>query len=103
MTFSRPDFTFNRPRGKSSYLLISLGALFIALLSISGYYTDWLWYRSVNASQVYLSVIAWRIGLFVVFAAITGFVIWLNVYLAYKYRPMYASVTSDQLSLQRYR
>ena len=103
MTFSRPDFTFNRPRGKASYLLISLGALFIALLSISGYYTDWLWYRSVNASQVYLSVIAWRIGLFIVFAAITGFVIWLNVYLAYKYRPMYASVTADQLSLQRYR
>jgi hypothetical protein len=103
MTFSRPDFSFPRPKGRSSYLLISIGALFIALLSISGYYTDWLWYKSVNAQQVYLSVLLWRSGLFVVFALATGFVIWLNVYLAYKNRPVYATVTPDQLSLQRYR
>ena len=103
MTFPRPDFTFNRPKGKNSYLLISLGAFFIALLTLSGYYTDWLWYKSVSAQSVYLSVLAWRIGLFVFFAGITGFIIWLNVYLAYKYRPMYATVTPDQISLQRYR
>ena len=94
---------FRSPRGKNSYLLISLGALVIALFSLSGYYTDWLWYRSVEASQVYISVLSWRVGLFVVFAALTGFIIWLNVFLAYKYRPMYASVTPDQISLQRYR
>ena len=103
MTFPRPDFTFNRPKGRNSYLLISLGALAIALLTLSGYYTDWLWYKSVSAQSVYVTVLAWRIGLFVFFAAATGFIIWLNVYLAYKYRPMYASVTPDQLSLQRYR
>lgn len=103
MTFPRPDFTFNRPKGKSSYLLISLGAFVIAMLTLSGYYTDWLWYKSVSAQNVYLSVLAWRIGLFVFFAATTGFIIWLNVYLAYKYRPMYATVTPDQISLQRYR
>jgi uncharacterized membrane protein (UPF0182 family) len=103
MTFPRPDFTFNRPKGKNSYLLISIGALFIALLTLSGYYTDWLWYKSVSAQSVYLTVLAWRIGLFVFFAGITGFIIWLNVHLAYKYRPMYATVTPDQISLQRYR
>ena len=103
MSFPRPDFRFNRPKGKNSYLLISLGALAFALLSLSGYYTDWLWYKSVKAQEVYVTVLAWRIGLFVFFAAITGFIIWLNVYLAYKFRPMYASVTPDQLSLQRYR
>ena len=103
MTFPRPDFTFNRPKGKNSYLLISIGALFIALLTLSGYYTDWLWYKSVSAQSVYLTVLAWRIGLFVFFAGITGFIIWLNVHLAYKHRPMYATVTPDQISLQRYR
>jgi len=72
-------------------------------MSLTGYYTDWLWYKSVNAQNVYVTVLAWRIGLFVFFAAITGFIIWLNVYLAYKNRPMYASVTPDQVSLQRYR
>jgi len=72
MTFPRPDFTFNRPKGKNSYLLISIGALFIALLTLSGYYTDWLWYKSVSAQSVYLTVLAWRIGLFVFFAGITG-------------------------------
>ena len=103
MTFPRPDFTFKRPRGKNSYLFISLGALVFALFSLSGYYTDWLWYRSVAAQNVYITVLAWRIGLFVFFAGLTGFIIWLNVYLAYKNRPMYASVTPDQVSLQRYR
>lgn len=103
MTFPRPDFTFRRPKGKNSYLLISLGALLVALLSLSGYYTDWLWYKSVSAQSVYLTVLSWRIGLFIFFAGVTGFVIWLNVHLAYKNRPLYASVTPDQLSLQKYR
>ena len=85
MSFPRPDFTFNRPKSKNTYLLVSLGALFIALMSLTGYYTDWLWYKSVNAQNVYVTVLAWRIGLFIFFAAITGFIIWLNVYLAYKY------------------
>ncbi len=103
MTFSRPDFRINKPSGPRSYFLIALGVVVVTLLAISGYYTDWLWYNSVAAQNVYLTVLLWRVGLFLTFALITGFVIWINVYLAYKYRPTYAIVTPDQLTLQRYR
>jgi uncharacterized membrane protein (UPF0182 family) len=81
-------------------ILVALGAL---VTYFSGYYVDWLWFQSVDFTDVWTTVLATKIQLFLVVGIITSLIISLNIYLAYKRRPLYVPVSIEVSGLERLR
>jgi len=103
-----PNPFANRGGGKRrvSPLTITFIVIFILssiLVSLSGFYADLLWYRSVGYVDVWQTSLFTKIYLFIGFGLITAAVISLNIYLAFKRRPIYVPVTVEAESLERYR
>ena len=101
---SAPKFNL-APRGRSP-LVITMGILAViamALISLSGYYIDWLWFKSVEFTSVWTTTLVTKIQLFVISGLITSAIISLNVYIAYKRRPLYVPLSIEADNLERYR
>ena len=81
-------------------ILVALGAL---VTYFSGYYIDWLWFKSVDATSVWSTVLATKIQLFVIVGFLTSATISLNIYLAYKRRPLYVPTSIEISGLERLR
>ncbi|MEY3770073.1 MAG: hypothetical protein RL390_937, partial [Actinomycetota bacterium] len=99
---------FNRDVQKirRSPLAITLIALFIAggiLVSISTFYADLLWFRSVGYQSVWQTTLFTKASLFIVVGLITALVVLLNVMIAYRNRPIYAPMAVEADNLERYR
>ena len=101
--FQRPTFNF---RGRKSPLVLTIGVLVIIgaiFTALSGFYADWLWFKSVNFTSTWSTILLTKATLFVVTGLITaGFVV-LNVVLAYKRRPLYVPLSIEADNLERYR
>ena len=82
---------------------IVLFVLFSILVSLSGFYADLLWFRSVGFVDVWQTSLFTKIYLFIGFGLITAVVISLNIYFAFKKRPIYVPVSVEAESLERYR
>jgi uncharacterized membrane protein (UPF0182 family) len=81
-------------------ILVALGALFTY---ISGYYVDWLWFKSVDFTSVWSTVLTTKLELFLLVGIVTSLVISLNIYLAYKRRPLYVPTSIEMSGLERLR
>jgi len=81
-------------------ILVALGAL---VTYFSGYYVDWLWFQSVDFTDVWTTVLATKIQLFLIVGIVTSLIISLNIYLAYKRRPLYVPVSIEVSGLERLR
>ena len=81
-------------------ILVVLGAL---LTYFSGYYVDWLWFNSVDFTSVWSTVLTTKIELFLIVGLITSLVISLNIYLAYRRRPLYVPTSIEISGLERLR
>ena len=91
--------------GRSRALVITAGvliALFFALTTFSGFYTDRLWYVSGGYGEVFSTMLWTRVALFVVFGLVMAAVVALNVVLAYRLRPVFAGM-GDTNGMGRYR
>ena len=103
MSNANQQFNFPRKRGPLPItigILVVLGAI---VLSLSGFYADWLWFKSVNFTSVWSTILFTKIELFIVTGLITSFVISLNVYLAFRKRPFYVPMAVEADNLERYR
>ncbi|WP_247701822.1 UPF0182 family protein [Streptomyces sp. F63] len=94
------------PSRRSRTLLLTLAAL--ALLAMvfvmfAGFWTDWLWYRSVDYSSVFRTTLWTKIGLFAVFGLLMAAAVGVNVWLAHRMRPPLSAMSLEQQSLDRYR
>jgi uncharacterized membrane protein (UPF0182 family) len=69
----------------------------------TGIWTDRLWFSSIDYANVFTTVLGTRILLFVVFAVLMAAVVGLNLYLAYRFRPLFRPASLEQASLDRYR
>ncbi len=90
-----------RPR-----LLIPLLALVVlVVLAVVGtrLWTDLLFFRSVNASRVFDTVLGTRTFLFVVFGLITAVAVGANLVVAFRLRPPFRPMSLEQQNLERYR
>ena len=104
MSNSAPQFNF-KARGRSP-LGLTIGILVVlsgALLSLSGFYADWLWYKSVQFTSVWTTVLSTKVILFVAAGLLTSAIVLLNVIIAYKRRPLYVPLTIEADNLERYR
>ena len=81
-------------------ILVALGALFTY---VSGYYVDWLWFKSVDFTSVWSTVLTTKIELFLLVGLVTSLVISLNIYIAYKRRPLYVPTSIEMSGLERLR
>jgi len=117
MTFSdNPDNPFRNfrfpprdpnqgPRriGALPLTVIILTVLAVILVSLSGFYADFLWFQSVDYSEVWTTLLTTRITLFFIFGFLTSLIITSNIYIAYKKRPIYVPITVEADNLERYR
>jgi uncharacterized membrane protein (UPF0182 family) len=81
-------------------ILVALGAL---VTYFSGYYIDWLWFKSVDFTSVWSTVLVTKIQLFAIVGFLTSATISLNIYLAYKRRPLYVPTSIEISGLERLR
>ena len=101
--FQRPTLNF---RGRKSPLSLTIGILVIlgaVFTAASGFYADWLWFKSVNFTSTWSTVLGTKAMLFVVIGLITALFVMFNVLLAYKRRPLYVPMTIEADNLERYR
>jgi len=93
-----------RRRGRALLpTLVILGALLIGFSIVTGFYTDLLWYRSVDATSVYTRTLGAKALLFVLFGVVFAAVVAVNFVVAYRTRPAYQAMLPGQQELDRYR
>ena len=80
-----------------------IALLGFAIFSSSGFYIDWLWFKSVGFTAVWSTVLTTKITLFVVVGLITSLFISTNIFIAYRRRPLYVPMTIEADNLERYR
>jgi uncharacterized membrane protein (UPF0182 family) len=91
---------------KPSPLAITLTILAVitgALVALSGFYVDWLWFNSVGFTGVWSTVLTTKVALFVIAGLLTSLIISLNIYLAFRRRPFYVPTSIEADNLERYR
>ncbi|MFD3500982.1 UPF0182 family protein [Streptomyces sp. NPDC058676] len=101
-----PRIRVGRPSRRVRTLLMTLGVLAVlgmAFTMFAGFWTDWLWYRSVNYSSVFTTTLWTKIGLFFVFGLLMALAVGLNIWLAHRLRPPLSAMSMEQQSLDRYR
>lgn len=80
-----------------------LAVLAMLFVMFAGFWTDWLWYRSVQYSSVFTTTLWTKIGLFAVFGLLMGLAVGFNIWLAHRLRPPLSAMSLEQQSLDRYR
>ncbi|MET9430305.1 UPF0182 family protein [Streptomyces sp. NPDC003036] len=101
-----PRIRVGRPSRRARTLLMTLGVLAVlAMLFVmfAGFWTDWLWYRSLHYSSVFTTTLWTKIGLFAVFGLLMATAVGLNIWLAHRLRPPLSAMSLEQQSLDRYR
>ena len=99
MASPRPNFT-RSPLALTALIIFILGGV---LISLSSFYADWLWYKSVGFSTVWSTTLSTKIFLFLIGGLLTAAVVTLNIWLAYKRRPFYVPTAIEADNLERYR
>jgi len=101
--FQRPNFQFKgrkSPLALTFGILVVLGILFTAL---SGFYADWLWFKSVDFTSTWSTILGTKAFLFVIGGLLTALIVMANVFIAYKRRPLYVTMMVESDNLERYR
>ncbi|MEU8930020.1 UPF0182 family protein [Streptomyces sp. NPDC048409] len=101
-----PRMRAGRPSRRVRTLLMTLGVLAVlgmAFTMFAGFWTDWLWYRSVHYSSVFTTTLWTKIGLFFVFGLLMAAAVGFNIWLAHRLRPPLSAMSMEQQSLDRYR
>ena len=102
MSFNRQPNLPNR-RGPLVITAVIVGALLIARVSVSGFYADWLWFRSVAFTNVWKITLTTKASLFAISGLLTSLIITANVVIAFRRRPMYVPMSVEADNLERYR
>ncbi|MET9482425.1 UPF0182 family protein [Streptomyces sp. NPDC006638] len=101
-----PRMRVARPSRRVRTLLMTLGVLAVlAMLFVmfAGFWTDWLWYRSVDYSSVFTTTLWTKVGLFAVFGLLMAAAVGFNIWLAHRLRPPLSAMSMEQQNLDRYR
>ncbi|WP_306970597.1 UPF0182 family membrane protein [Streptomyces afghaniensis] len=101
-----PRIRVGRPSRRVRTLLMTLGVLAVlgmVFTMFAGFWTDWLWYRSVNYSSVFTTTLWTKIGLFFVFGLLMALAVGVNIWLAHRLRPPLSAMSMEQQNLDRYR
>ena len=91
-------------RGRAVAVAVVVLILLIQVLPrLNSTYTDWLWFRSVDATSVFQTELFTRLGLFVVVGLLVGIAVTTGILLAYRFRPVFLAHGGMPDALARYR
>ena len=94
------------PRRRRRVLLptiLILAALVAIFIIFAGFFTDWLWFQSVDKTEVFTTTLIVRLELFAVFGAVMAIILGAVMWIAWRTRPESVAFTPEQASLERYR
>lgn len=83
--------------------LAILAVLIVLAVILSSVWTDVLWYQQVGFGAVYRTELLTRAGLFVIGGSVMGAAVASSLIIAFRSQPLYAPVSNEQASLDRYR
>ena len=89
--------------GPLGLTIISLVVLSVILVSLSGFYADLLWFRSVDFVTVWKKVLFTKAELFILFGLLTSLIVSSNIFIGYRTRPVYVPTAVEADNLERYR
>jgi uncharacterized membrane protein (UPF0182 family) len=92
-----------RRRSALAPTLAILGVLVVLAVLMSTVWTDVLWYSQIGFLSVYRTELLTRAGLFLAGGLVMGVAVASSLVVAYRSRPVYAPVATEQMSLDRYR
>ena len=95
-----------RTSGRRSAILPTLviAAVAVVIFAIfTNIWTDRLWYRAFDYGQVFTTMLATRIGLFVVFGLLMAAAVLASAAIAYRFRPRFRAAAPSSPLLERYR
>lgn len=92
-----------RRPGPFAITLIAFAVIATVLISLSGFYTDYLWFKSVDFTEVWSTVLFTKVALFVIFGLLTSLILITNIVIAYRKRPVYVPLSVEADNLERYR
>jgi uncharacterized protein len=91
-------------RGRVTLAVLAVVVLLFVFLGwLVDAWTDYLWFAEVRYTSVFTTVLWTRIGLFLIFGALLGLVLWFNLWLAFRVRPLLRPHSAEQQTLDRYR
>lgn len=103
----RPAGRATAPRGRRPRPLlltvIVVGAVIVGFSLFAGIWTDKLWFSSLGYSKVFSTLIWTRVVLFTVFGGAMALIVGINLYLAFRLRPVFRPHSPEQANLERYR
>ncbi len=91
---------------RSRALIITAAILivgFFALTTFASFWTNRAWYQATGYSDVFTTKLWTQVGLFFVFGGLMGLIVGANMYLAYRFRPLFRLPSPEQSGLDRYR
>ena len=68
-----------------------------AFVIFTGYYTDWLWFQSVDKTEVFTTSIVTRAVMFLAFGTVMGLAVGLSMWIAWRTRPTFRGMTPEQV------
>jgi uncharacterized protein len=92
-----------RRRGALLPTILILVAIVILVVIGANFWTDLLWYESVGYRRVFTTELLAKLLLFVIGGLIAGGGVFSSLMIAFRTRPVYAPVSPEQASLDRYR
>ncbi len=100
-----PGPTAHGPRRPRPLLLtvIVVGVVIVGFSLFAGIWTDKLWFSSLGFGNVFGKLIWTRVLLFTLFGAAMAIIVGLNLFLAFRLRPMFRPHSPEQANLERYR
>src|SRR2546421_10452700 len=91
-------------RGRVTLIVLAAVVLLFMFLGwLVNAWTDYLWFSEVHYTGVFTRVLWTRVGLFLVFGALIALIVWFNLWLAYRVRPLLRPHSAERQSLARYR
>jgi uncharacterized membrane protein (UPF0182 family) len=91
---------------RTRILLIAAAVLVVVLLGGSrlvDFYVDWLWFGETGYRGVVGTVVVTRVVQFVLGGLLLGGTVWLVMWLAYRFRPVFVPVNGPEDPIARYR
>ncbi len=92
---------------RRSRILLTIGAVLLVVLiagsRLLGMYVQWLWFGEVGYRQVFSTILLTRIVLWATAGAFVAAVLALNLWVAYRTRPVFVPITAPDDPLTRYR
>ena len=80
----RPNRRFRVIFGLS---VVALIVFIVSLRGIAGFYTDYLWFNSLDFAQVWKRVVLTKVSLSLIFILFTFLLLWINLFIADRIAP----------------